>query len=171
MKISHTSTRQLTLQETSADIFTIYYIPFGLCAIPALIFLKNGHLGFFVLFMVGLPVVILLIVSSIALKTELSLDRQRNIVEIHEGQLFPKVIFQRPLSDLVQAIVQEDHPKRSDGSPAPTTYRPAMEIVSSLRHEEVPVRDVFGKQRDAQELADTINTWLAQDVDSPTPQA
>ncbi len=171
MEVSQKSKDRLVMQSAAADIFKVYYLPFGLCAVPALILLKNGHWGLFVFFMVGSPLIILTIVGRVATKKELWLDRQRGVVEIKEGQLFPSTTLQRPLSELKRVIVQDELTKRSDGSPGLTAHRAAMEFVSGLNKEEVPIRDVFGDQKNAHELAGTINTWLAQDVDSAQPHA
>ncbi len=171
MIVSDKSNGMLVLKEARADVFAVFWMTFATCAVIALFILKSGYIMAFAIVLFGVPLAVIFAIDKFAKQKVVLFDRQENRVTLKQGQLPPKVTVERPFSNLLDAIVQEDHPQRSDGSPAPATYRAALRFRSSIREEEIPLRDVFSDHARAKELADTINAWLAQDVDSDTRQA
>lgn len=92
-------------------------------------------------------------------RTQLILDRPRNLVELRRRSVFGYERQTWPLSELRHAKLQISTTPDSDGDTS-KTYRPAL-VFTGATH---PVTTVFTNGRGNAAAVETINRWLGTDI-------
>ncbi|EBA12349.1 hypothetical protein RCCS2_13669 [Roseobacter sp. CCS2] len=135
-------------------------VAFGLNAL----FEGNVADTFWGLFAIPLFVSIFLIVF--VRRDDLILDRSRNLLELQHSTFRGRTKVQHKLEHLQRAKLQSS--RTSKGG---TTYRIALVLDGGMDAGTHPVTPVYASGNSAKHGVETINAWLAQDVDSAQAQA
>lgn len=178
----------MTVLESSPDRLVLRHVPIG-AGLLLLAFALFPMLWGWALFragepkggavLVGIGVILFLGCFGVFAKVHrITLDRQRDVVDITETGLFGRSQSQHVLKDLHGATLQSMVIKRKPGdivrhgglrrnrSPEPRVWRAAL--VHRNGH-AVPLSQAYGSERTARATASAINAWFSAPPDSFTP--
>jgi len=102
----------------------------------------------------------------------LTFDKKANTITCENARPFSRSTRSHQLSDLIEANVWDDFSPKAIWWNAATVFPPRVRLALILSTQDPPIVDVMSGWRDNDsatiEVANTINTWLSEDIDSRT---
>ncbi len=166
MKVIRNTSEQLILRDVSwiiAIVFSAFILAmlgFGLNALFA-----GDMVGAF-WGLLAVPTFLCIFLVAFVRRDEVILDRSRNLVELRHSTFLGRTRVKHELTHLERALTQAHY-----GGKGGATYRVALVLGGGMDAGTHPVTPVYSSGNGAKRAADTINDWLAQDVDSTDRQA
>ena len=166
MKIVRNRPEQLILRSvpwvmaTLLSFFLLGAIALGLNAL----FAGDGSGAFWGL--VAVPAILSIFLALFVRRDDLVLDRRHNLLELRHSTFRGHRRVRHKLEHLQQAKLQSI--RSSKGG---TTYRIALVLDGGMDEGIHPVTPIYANGNGARRGVAAINTWLAQDIDSPPSRA